>query len=119
MQQISILQREIIDEIDGLKEKMEANLDGLKDQMKANMDDEVVEDHIEHQQQVIQFSKDNLNLVQNQMKQQENPHHNERSSEPVTKTRTRQLRNLSISKYLSKWNNLPAEDSKWEDRNFI
>ena len=46
---------------------MEANLDGLKDQMKANMDDKVVEDHIEHQQQVLQLSKYNLNLVQNRM----------------------------------------------------
>ena len=48
MQQISILQREIKDDIDGLKEKMEAKLDGLKDQMKSNMDDKVVEDRIEH-----------------------------------------------------------------------
>ena len=39
---------------------MEAKLDGLKDQMKANMHDKVVEDHIEHQQQVLQLSKDNL-----------------------------------------------------------
>ena len=35
------------------------------------MDDKVVEDHIEHQQQVLRLSKDNLTLVQNQMKQQE------------------------------------------------
>ena len=39
--------------------------------------------------------------------------------EAVTETRTRQLRNRSISKYLIKWNNLPAEDSTWEDENFI
>ena len=65
MQQILILQREIKDDIDGLKEKIKAKLDGLKDQMKANMDDKVVEDHIEHQQKVLQLSKDNLTLVQN------------------------------------------------------
>ena len=29
---------------------MEAKLDGLKDQIIANMDEELVEDHIEHQQ---------------------------------------------------------------------
>ena len=59
----------------------------------ANMDDKVVEDHIEHQQQVLQLSKDNLALVQNQMKQQEDQHHSERISEAVTKKRTRELRN--------------------------
>ena len=59
--------------------------------MKANMDDKVVEDHIEHQQQVLQLSKDNLNLVQNQMKQQEDQHNNEISSEKVTETITIQL----------------------------
>ena len=42
MQQISILQRATKDDIDGLKEEMEANLDGLKDQIKCNMDDKVV-----------------------------------------------------------------------------
>ena len=55
MQQISILQREIKDDIDSLKEEMKPKLDSLKDQMKANMDDKVVEDHIEHQQQVLQL----------------------------------------------------------------
>ena len=49
VQQVSILRREIEDEIDGLKVEMEAKLDGLKDQMKDNMDNEVVKDHIEHQ----------------------------------------------------------------------
>ena len=39
--------------------------------------------------------------------------------EAVTEKRTRQLRNLSISKYLIKWKNLPIEDSTWEDENFI
>ena len=39
--------------------------------------------------------------------------------EVVTKTRTRQLRKRSISEYLIKWKNLPAEDSTWEDENFI
>ena len=97
MQQISILQREIKYDIDGLKEKMKAKLVSLKDQMKYNMDNEVVEYHIEHQQQVLQLSKDNLTLVQNRMKQQEDQHHNERSSKAVIETRTRQLPNRSIS----------------------
>ena len=38
--------------------------------------------------------------------------------EAVTETRTRQLRNRSISVYLIKWKNLPTEDSTWEDENF-
>ena len=37
----------------------------------------------------------------------------------VTETRTRQLRNRSISEYLIKWKNLSAEGSTWEDENFI
>ena len=37
----------------------------------------------------------------------------------VTETRTRQLRNRSISEHLIKGKNLPAEDSTWEDNNFI
>ena len=39
--------------------------------------------------------------------------------EAVTETRSRQLRNRSISEYLIKWKNLSAEDSTWEDENFI
>ena len=39
--------------------------------------------------------------------------------ESVTETRTRQLRNRSISEYLIKWKNLPTEDSTWGDENFI
>ena len=96
---------------------MEANLDSLKDQIIANMDDKLVEDHIEHQQQVLQLSKDNLNLVQNLMKQQEDQHHIERSYEAIIETRTRQVR--SISEYLSKWKNFPVKYSTWEDENFI
>ena len=57
VQQISILQRVIKDDIDGLKAEMKANLDGLKDQIIANMDDKLVEDHIEHQQKVLQLSR--------------------------------------------------------------
>ena len=95
---------------------MEANLNGLKDQIIANMDDKLVEDHIEHQQ-VLQLSKDNLTLVQNLMKQQEDQHHIERISEAVTETRTRQVR--SISEYLNKWKNFTVEDSTWEDENCI
>ena len=170
-----------------------------------------MEDHIEHQQEVLQLLKDNLNLAQNRMKQQADQHRSERSfdvgdwvflrlqpykqmslkqakkdnklspkyygpykvlqkigtmayklelpassrahpifhvsclkkvigenlpvqtilpeldeegkiilePEVVTETRTRQLRNRSISEYLIKWKNLPAEDSTWEDKNFI
>ena len=92
-------------------------LDGLKDQIKSNMDDKVVEDHIEHQQQVLQLSKDNPTLVQNQMKQQEDQHHIKRSSEAVTGSRTREVR--SISECLSIWKNFPVEDSTWEDDNAI
>ena len=117
MQQISILQRETEDDIDGLKLEMEANLDGFKDQIISNMDDKLVEDHIKHQQQVLQLSKDNPTLVQNLMKQQEDQHHIERSYEVVIETRTRQVQ--SSSKYLSKWNNFPIKDSTWGDENFI
>ena len=37
----------------------------------------------------------------------------------ITEIRTRQLRNRSISEYLIKWNNVPVEDSTWEDESFI
>ena len=60
VQQISILRRATEADIDGLKEEMEAKLDVLKDKIIANMDDKLAEDHIEHQQQVLQLSKDNL-----------------------------------------------------------
>jgi hypothetical protein len=40
-----------------------------------------VEDHIEHQQQVLQILKDNLTMAQNRMKQQEDQHRSERSFE--------------------------------------
>ena len=40
---------------------------------------QVVEDHMKHQQQFLQLLKDNLNLAQNQMKQQEDQHHSEHS----------------------------------------
>ena len=99
VQQVSILRRAIEDEII------------------ANMDDKLMEDHIEHQQQLLQLSKDNPTLVQNLMKQQEDQHHIERSYEAVIETRIRQVR--SISEYLSKWNNFPVKDFTWEDENFI
>ena len=35
---------------------------------------QAVEDHMEHQQQVLQLLKDNLNLAQNRIKQQVNQH---------------------------------------------
>jgi hypothetical protein len=40
-----------------------------------------MEDHIEHQQQVLQLLKDNLTMAQNHMKQQANHHHSEISFE--------------------------------------
>jgi hypothetical protein len=42
---------------------------------------QVVEDHIEHQQQVLQILKDNLTMAQNHMKQQADQHRSERSFE--------------------------------------
>ena len=47
--------------------------------LRENLKVQAVEDHIEHQQEVIQLLKDNLNLAQNRMKQQENQHRSERS----------------------------------------
>ena len=38
---------------------------------------QAVEDHMKHQQQVLQLLKDSLNLAQNQMKQQADQHHSE------------------------------------------
>ena len=38
---------------------------------------QVVEDHMEHQQQVLQLLKENMNLAQNRMKQQADQHHSE------------------------------------------
>ena len=96
---------------------MKGKLDGLKDQIIANMDDKLVEYNIEHQQQVLQLSKDNLTLVQNLMKQREDQHHIKRSFEAVKETRNQQVR--SILEYLSKWKNFPIEYSTWEDENFI
>ena len=40
---------------------------------------QAMEDQMEHQQQVLQLLKDNLNLAQNRMKQQAGQHCNERS----------------------------------------
>jgi hypothetical protein len=42
---------------------------------------QVVEDHIENQQQVLQILKDNLTMAQNHMKQQADQHRSERSFE--------------------------------------
>ena len=47
--------------------------------LRENSKVQAAEDHIEHQQEVLQFLKDNLNLAQNQMKQQADQHRNERS----------------------------------------
>ena len=53
------------------------------------------------------------------MKQQEDQHRNERSSEAVTETRNRKIPNRSISVYADKWKNLPILYSTWEDENYI
>ena len=47
--------------------------------LRQNSKVQVVEDHIEHQQEVLQLLKDNLNLAQNRMKQQADQHRSERS----------------------------------------
>ena len=47
--------------------------------LRENSKVQAVEDHIKHQQQVIQLLKDNLHLAQNRMKQQLDQHHSERS----------------------------------------
>jgi hypothetical protein len=39
--------------------------------------------------------------------------------EAITDTRIHQLRNRSISEYLTKWRKLSTEDSTWEDESFI
>eukprot|EP00253_Pinus_taeda_P020808 PITA_20808 len=112
--------------------------------LRENSKVQAVEHHIEHQQQVLQLLKDSPVLAQNRMKQQVDQHRSERSFdvgdklrvqtilpeldeegksilelEATTETRTQQVRNLSISEYLIKWKNLLAEDSTWEDDNFI
>ena len=46
--------------------------------LRENSKVQAVEDHIEHQQQVLQLLKDNLVLAQNRMKQQANQHCSER-----------------------------------------
>ena len=47
--------------------------------LRENYRVQAVEDHIEHQQEVLQLLKDNLNLAQNRMQQQADQHHSERS----------------------------------------
>ena len=47
--------------------------------LRENLKVQAVEDHIEHQQEVLQLLKDNLNLAQNRMKQQTDEHRSERS----------------------------------------
>ena len=42
---------------------------------------QVVQDHIEHQQQVLQILKDNLTMAQNRMKQQADQNRSETSFE--------------------------------------
>ena len=46
--------------------------------LRENLKVQAVEDHIEHQHEVIQLLKDNLNLAKNLMKQQTDQHHSER-----------------------------------------
>ena len=46
--------------------------------LRENSKVQAVEDHIEHQQEVLQLLKDNLMLAQNRMKQQVDQHRSER-----------------------------------------
>ena len=55
------------------------NPPSITSSLRENSKVQAVEDHIKHQQEVLQLLKDNLNLAQNRMKQQENQHRNERS----------------------------------------
>jgi len=48
--------------------------------LRENFKVQAVEDHIKHQQQVLQLLKDNLTLAQNIMKQQADQHCSERIS---------------------------------------
>ena len=52
-------------------------ISSLKEKSKV----QAVEDHIEHQQQVLQILKDNLTMAHNCMKQQAYQHHSERRFE--------------------------------------
>ena len=54
------------------------HLPSIKYSLRNSSKVQAVEDHMDHQQQVLQLLKDNLNLSQNRMKQQENHHHSER-----------------------------------------
>ena len=74
VQQISILRRATEDDIDGLKEEMEAKLYGLKDQIKSNMDGKVLVDHIENQQQFLQLSKPNFGAESNETTRRSTSH---------------------------------------------
>ena len=47
--------------------------------LRENSKVQAVEYHIEHQQEVLQLLKDNLNLAQNRMKQQADQHRSKRS----------------------------------------
>jgi len=47
--------------------------------LRENSKVQAVEDHIEHQQQVLQLLKGNLTLAHNRMKEQADQHHSERS----------------------------------------
>ena len=46
--------------------------------LRENSKVQAVEDHMKHQQEVLQLLKDNLNLAQNRLKQQANQHCSER-----------------------------------------
>ena len=47
--------------------------------LRENSKVQAVEDHIEHQQEVLQLLKDNFTLAQNRMKQQADEHRSERN----------------------------------------
>ena len=57
------------------------HLPSITSPLKVHSKVQVVEDHLENQQEVLQILKENLVTSRNMMKQQANKHHSERSFE--------------------------------------
>ena len=76
----------------------------------------LVEEEVELEDEVVEEEKEEVVVVVDDEEVEE-----EESQKPgvVRETRTRQLQNRSISKYLNKWKNLPTKNSTREDTNFI
>ena len=75
--------------------------------LKGHSKVQAVEDHLQHQHEVIQILKDNLVTSQNRMKQQEDQHHSERSFEEGDWVflRLQPYKHMSL-KQLNKYNKL-------------